>query len=105
MRLADKVAFITGGGSGIGAAIARAFAAEGATVVITDIDGDAAAQVADSIGNAATARALDVTNEADIVAAVAATAAATSPAAITTRSRFTAGSPRFQTPRLRLLRI
>ena len=37
MRLADKVAWVTGTGGGIGAAVARRFAAEGATVVATDI--------------------------------------------------------------------
>jgi NAD(P)-dependent dehydrogenase (short-subunit alcohol dehydrogenase family) len=44
MRLADKVAVVTGAGAGIGRAIARVFAAEGASVVVADINGAAAAE-------------------------------------------------------------
>lgn len=40
MRLAEKVAIVTGGAQGIGAAVARLFAAEGARVVVADVDGD-----------------------------------------------------------------
>jgi 3-oxoacyl-[acyl-carrier protein] reductase len=46
MSLKDKVAIITGGGHGIGAAYCRAFAAEGAAVVVAEIDAPAAARVA-----------------------------------------------------------
>jgi len=46
MRLKDKVGIITGGGSGIGHASALQFAREGARVLIVDIDGEKAAQVA-----------------------------------------------------------
>ena len=46
MRLVDKVAVVTGAGAGIGRAIARAFAEEGAKVVVADINGAAAAETA-----------------------------------------------------------
>lgn len=49
MRLRDKVALITGAGSGIGRATAELFAREGAGVVASDIDGTAAAEAADAI--------------------------------------------------------
>ena len=49
MRLQDKVTVVTGGGSGIGAAICRAFAAEGARVAVTDLRSEGAEQVAAEI--------------------------------------------------------
>jgi 3-oxoacyl-[acyl-carrier protein] reductase len=52
MRLKDKVAIVTGGGSGFGEGIAARFAAEGARVVVADIDLPAATRVADAIGKA-----------------------------------------------------
>ena len=48
-RLEGKIAVITGGGSGIGEAISRRFASEGAQVIILDINDEQAKNVADSI--------------------------------------------------------
>lgn len=62
-RLDGKVCLITGAGSGIGAASAKLFAAEGATVVVADIDGDAAKRTVAAIGEKATAEQVDVTDE------------------------------------------
>lgn len=51
-RLLDRVAVVTGAGSGIGAATAARFAAEGARVVVADIDGSAAERVASQLDGA-----------------------------------------------------
>jgi NAD(P)-dependent dehydrogenase (short-subunit alcohol dehydrogenase family) len=50
MQLADKVVVITGSGNGIGEAFAHRFTAEGAKVVVTDIEPDAVERVASAIG-------------------------------------------------------
>lgn len=74
MLLDTKIALVTGAGSGIGAAGARAMAAEGATVIVTDRNGDSAEAVAAAIeaaGGRAEARALDVTDDSGLTAAIA----------------------------------
>lgn len=69
--LATRVALVTGGGSGIGKAIAHRLVAEGACVVVADLDGGSAAAVAEELGGAdrAVAVTVDVTDEAGITAA------------------------------------
>ncbi|WP_341486967.1 L-iditol 2-dehydrogenase [Pararhizobium sp. A13] len=62
MKLQNKIALITGGARGIGLGFAQAFVKEGATVVIADIDIQRATDAASSIGPAAFAIALDVTD-------------------------------------------
>ncbi|MDO5604894.1 MAG: SDR family oxidoreductase [Paracoccus sp. (in: a-proteobacteria)] len=62
-RLHDKIALVTGAGRGIGAAIARAFAAEGAEVIVTDIDAPSGERIAAETGGRFCR--LDVASEAD----------------------------------------
>ncbi len=75
MKLQGKVAIITGAARGIGRAIARRYAEEGASVVIADLDEAAAQAAAAGIGPAALALRLDVTRQDSIDAAMAATVA------------------------------
>jgi len=69
-RLAGKSALITGAARGIGAAFAKAYAAEGATVVVADLNLARARETAGQIGGQAYAVYMDVTNEASIKEAV-----------------------------------
>ena len=71
MRLKGKVAIITGAARGIGAAFAGAYAREGATVAIADIDMARAEQTAKAIGPSAFAIRLDVADQSSIDSAIA----------------------------------
>lgn len=71
-RLAGKIALVTGGASGLGAATARMFVDEGARVLLTDIDVAGAEALADELGDAAAAQRHDVTSADDWATAVAA---------------------------------
>ncbi len=73
MRLAGKVAIVSGAASGMGAATARMFAREGAKVVIVDVLEHEGRQVANAIGASARFEPLDVTKEESWAAVVAAT--------------------------------
>jgi NAD(P)-dependent dehydrogenase (short-subunit alcohol dehydrogenase family) len=69
MKLNGKVVVVTGGGNGIGRALCRRFAAEGAkAIVVADVNGAAARRVAQEIGG--TAVTTDVSREADVAALV-----------------------------------
>jgi NAD(P)-dependent dehydrogenase (short-subunit alcohol dehydrogenase family) len=68
-RVEDAVAIVTGGGMGLGAALCEELASRGATVVVADIDGDAARQVAQRLGQSdasAVAVRVDVANDAEV---------------------------------------
>lgn len=67
-RLEGRIALVTGAARGIGEAIARAFASEGAFVAVTDIDEPRGRAVADALGAAAAFARLDVREESDWVA-------------------------------------
>jgi NAD(P)-dependent dehydrogenase (short-subunit alcohol dehydrogenase family) len=72
-RLANKVALVTGGASGIGEATVRLFVAEGASVVIADLQDDRGRRVAEELGSRTAYVHADVSREADVQAAVAET--------------------------------
>lgn len=68
-RIEGKIALVTGAASGLGEAIARRFAAEGAAVVLADIDADNGKALAAELGGGASFVVLDVTREDQWIAA------------------------------------
>jgi NAD(P)-dependent dehydrogenase (short-subunit alcohol dehydrogenase family) len=79
MRLQDKVAIVTGGGAGMGRAVALGFAGEGAAVVVADVDaarGEAAASAIRAAGGRGQFVAADITVEAEMARLVETTLAA-----------------------------
>ena len=74
LKLNNKVAIVTGAASGFGEGIARRFAAEGASVVVADIDAEGAARVAKDIGGDRTALplAVDVSSNSEVKSMIAA---------------------------------
>lgn len=73
-RMDGKTALITGAGSGFGEGIARKFVEEGARVIVADINDDAGAKVAESLGLAARFVHTEVSRGGDMAAAIAAAA-------------------------------
>lgn len=71
MRLKDRIAIVTGAASGFGRAIAEAFAREGAQVMIADVNGAGALEIAAGIGAFAAAFTCDVSRKQDVDALVA----------------------------------
>lgn len=72
-ELAGKVAVVTGGASGLGRAMVERFAAEGAAVVVADIDPEAGGALAEALGDAVSFHATDVTDADQVQALVDAT--------------------------------
>src|SRR5438876_11342260 len=66
MRLRDRIALVTGGGSGIGRAIALRFAQEGARVIVNDLSKDAAERVSEEAGGTGLAIQADVSDSAQV---------------------------------------
>ncbi len=71
MRLEGKTAIVTGAASGFGAGIARKFVAEGAQVMVVDIDHDGAMDMAEELGNGAFGHVADVGDAAQVAETVA----------------------------------
>ena len=71
MEIEGKVALVTGGASGLGAAVVHELVAGGASVIICDLPGSEGKAVAEALGEGARFAPTDVTSEADVEAAVA----------------------------------
>lgn len=69
-KLDNKIAIVTGAGQGIGRGIAEKLAAEGATVVVTDVNEKTAAETAKALGEQSTGLRVDVTSRESVDAAV-----------------------------------
>jgi NAD(P)-dependent dehydrogenase (short-subunit alcohol dehydrogenase family) len=69
-RLENKRAIVTGGAAGIGWAIARRFAEEGARVMVADLDGDAAPEAAGALGEAHLSCQTDISEEKEVAEAI-----------------------------------
>jgi len=82
MHTQGQAALVTGAGSGLGEAVARALAAAGARVALLDINEDSARRVADDIGDSALALRCDIADASSAAAALDAAAAAHGPARI-----------------------
>jgi len=76
MRLQGKTAIVTGGASGFGAGIVRKFAAEGARVMVADVNFEAAATIASEVSSGAIAHQCDVSKNDEVAALTEATLAA-----------------------------
>jgi 2-hydroxycyclohexanecarboxyl-CoA dehydrogenase len=97
MRFEGKVALVTGGAGGIGAATSSRLAAEGARVAVCDLDGDAARELAADLGGAGLD--LDVRSRESVAAAVAATERQLGPVDVLVNNAGVAGELFFtQTP-------
>ena len=70
MRVPSLVALVSGGASGLGAAVCRRLAGAGAKVVVADLNGDAARALVSELGSSAVAAVTDCTSEADVIAAL-----------------------------------
>src|SRR5436309_1298657 len=70
LGFAGRVASVTGGGGGIGSAVAARLSSEGAKVVVVDLDGDAAAWTAEALGADALAVQADVSDVAEVGEAI-----------------------------------
>ena len=93
MRLDDRIVFITGGASGIGAATARRLADEGAAVAVADRDREGAEKIAADVGGFAVR--VDVTDGKSVRAGVAATQAALGPIHVLVNNAGGGGFERF----------